>query len=444
MIINYVYTIPFITNLVKIALAMNNLTKHITVPYWLLFTFILFLFLPFSFALNISPTIDLPLARLGIIGIFGLYILWSLKERLILIDYRPRFWLLVLFLLITACSYFWAIDHFRASRKILFLWSFFPIYLIIFTLSQNQIWQEKLLKILSWSAFLAATFGLLIFSLQFVLGLNPTLNLISEYLAPFFLGQNFSETVLTFPSWLVNISGTTLLRVFGSFPDPHLFALYLNMILPLPIFLYFKNNQKKYLFFTGIILLASLLTFSRAAYFSLIVAMGMFFLFNNSLNIIKKNSLLLNLGLTVTVLLFIVPNPLISRLLSSFNPTEGSNQGRLAMWQAGWEMTLTNPLIGVGIGNFSRALEPMSQYRDPIYAHNLFLDFSSETGLPNTLFFFFALLAPLVSCSIKPTPLNQVLALSLIIFLVHSLFETPVYSTHIFPLLLTFLAIKPS
>ncbi|HHX58503.1 MAG TPA: O-antigen ligase family protein, partial [Candidatus Moranbacteria bacterium] len=314
---------------------MHRLIKNQISPYWVFSIFIFFLFLPFNFALNLSATIDLPIARLAIIGIFGLYLLWGLKEKKIIVDCRLRFWLLLFFLTFSSLTYLWAPDPFRAGRKILFLWSFLPIYLMTFSLTQVQAWQEKLFKILSWSAFLAALFGLFFFFLQFIIGLDPTLNIIGKYLAPFFLGQNFSETVLAFPSWLVNIGGITLLRAFGSFPDPHLFALYLNLTLPLPLFLYLKNSQKKYLFLTGIILLASLLTFSRAAYLSLIVGLGSFLFFNNPIQLVKKKFLLVGLTLTGIVLFFIFPNPLTDRLFSSFNLTEGSNQGRLAMWQAG-------------------------------------------------------------------------------------------------------------
>ena len=423
---------------------MHRLIKNQISPYWVFSIFIFFLFLPFNFALNLSATIDLPIARLAIIGIFGLYLLWGLKEKKIIVDCRLRFWLLLFFLTFSSLTYLWAPDPFRAGRKILFLWSFLPIYLMTFSLTQVQAWQEKLFKILSWSAFLAALFGLFFFFLQFIIGLDPTLNIIGKYLAPFFLGQNFSETVLAFPSWLVNIGGITLLRAFGSFPDPHLFALYLNLTLPLPLFLYLKNSQKKYLFLTGIILLASLLTFSRAAYLSLIVGLGSFLFFNNPIQLVKKKFLLVGLTLTGIVLFFIFPNPLTDRLFSSFNLTEGSNQGRLAMWQAGWKMTWENPFGGVGLGNFSRVLVPDSNYRDPIYAHNLFLDFSSETGLLNALIFVLILTSPIIMCFRKSNHLNQVVALSLIIFLTHSLFETPVYSVHILPLLLTFLAIKSS
>ena len=49
-----------------------------------------------------------------------------------------------------------------------------------------------------------------------------------------------------------------------------------------------------------------------------------------------------------------------------------------------------------GIGNFSRYIDPESSYRLPIYAHNLFLDFSSETGIICAGLLLLLLLSPIV------------------------------------------------
>jgi O-antigen ligase len=62
-----------------------------------------------------------------------------------------------------------------------------------------------------------------------------------------------------------------------------------------------------------------------------------------------------------------------------------SDEGRLDMWQSAVNMTIDNPITGVGPGLFGRAYR---EYRDPIVgrdklaaAHNLYLNVSSELGL---------------------------------------------------------------
>ncbi len=420
---------------------LSTLTES---PFWLkLFSFLAF-FLPFSFALNVSSSIDLPIVRLLIVIIFFFFLFWSLENRIILIDKRASFWLLGLFLIICSLSYFWATDGFRAGRKVIFLWSFFPVYLISFVVTQNKDWLEKVLRNLVRGGLAVAILAIALFLLQFILGLDPTLNLIGNYLAPFFLGKNFADAVLAYPSWLVNINGVTLLRTFGTFPDPHIFALYLNMLLPFSFLIWQKKKEQKSKFplTSIIILLAALLSFTRAAYFSLIFGLGFIILVNWKKVTPTKKPLLLPILFTLLTFFFLIPNPLTSRLISSFNLQEGSNQGRILMWQAAYQMTKEHPLLGVGLGNFSRILEPNSNYRDPIYAHNLWLDFSAETGIFNALILLVVLLLPILRYLKNKTPLGQAVALSLVIFIIHSMFETPLYSIHILPLLFLILAIE--
>ncbi len=51
---------------------------------------------------------------------------------------------------------------------------------------------------------------------------------------------------------------------------------------------------------------------------------------------------------------------------------------------------------GVGIGNLSEEIQPLSEQRIPIYAHNLFLDFSSEIGFLGGLAVFLIIISPIV------------------------------------------------
>lgn len=407
--------------------------------FWQKSFYFLLLIIPFSFALNPSSGIDLSLIRILIPIVFVLWLFDGLKNKNLQIDKRPRFWLLILFLFLCAVSYFWAVDQSRALRKIIFLLNFFLLYPPAYSIFKST---KSLLalKLVFWSSFVAALFGIFQFLLQFAIGLDPTLNFFSKYVSPFFLGENFSQQVLARPSWLVNIGGKTLLRAFGSFPDPHLFALYLNMTVPIGLYLYSKIHKLLYLFTTSIILLASLLAFSRAAYLSLL-AMGIFFiLISSRKKIFAKFPILSLLAIFAVIALLVIPNPLSKRFSDSFSLEEGSASGRVEMLKKGYETTLDYPLTGVGISNFSRYIEPMSQLRDPIYAHNLFLDFSSEAGIPAAFVLLLITLCPIFYYFKNKTLLSKSIAAAFVVFLVHSMFETPVYSINVFPLFLILLS----
>lgn len=429
--------------------------------FWQKLFYLLLILIPFSFALNPTGGVDLSFIRILILIIFLLWLFDSLKNKNLVIDKRPRFWLLVFFIFLCAASYFWAIDQSRALRKIVFLLNFFPLYFPAYSILKNNLPRharksdfqletrfprELALKLIFWGAFAAALFGFAQFSLQFIIGLDPTLSLFSKYVSPFFLGENFSKEVLAHPSWLVNISGKTIMRAFGSFPDPHLFALYLNMTIPIGLYLHTRSpryaRSPRYLMASALILVASLLAFSRAAYLSLL-AMGIFFiLISSHKKIIAKFPILSLLAVTALIILLTIPNPLIKRFSDSFSLKEGSVSGRVEMLKKGYETTLDYPLTGVGIGNFSRYIEPTSGSRDPIYAHNLFLDFSSETGLISASILLLIILCPIFYYFKNKSPLSRFITAAFIALLVHSLFETPIYSVNVFPLFIILLSLN--
>ena len=72
------------------------------------------------------------------------------------------------------------------------------------------------------------------------------------------------------------------------------------------------------------------------------------------------------------------------RAMDNFAITE-----RVAHWSAGWEMFLSNPIMGVGAGNFDAAYRPyaLHPFDQPLgHAHNVFLNFGAETGVGIFLF----------------------------------------------------------
>ena len=60
------------------------------------------------------------------------------------------------------------------------------------------------------------------------------------------------------------------------------------------------------------------------------------------------------------------------------------------MWQETWQMLKTRPLLGAGLTNYQRVIQPYHQ-KDYIeiylYPHNIFLNFWSELGLLGLLSF---------------------------------------------------------
>ncbi len=401
--------------------------------------------LPFGFTINPASGVDLNIIRIIIPLLFLVWLGESLFSKKIYIDTRPRFLFLMLFLMIVLFSFFWAPEKQRALRKILFIFSIIPVYLVSFDLFKKNLSKELVLKIILITSLIQSIIGIFQFLLQFVIGIDPSLK-IWRLFSSFFLGETFSETVHQYSSWLVNLNGATTLRAFGTFPDPHLFSLFISLSLPISWYFFQKTKKRVYLFLRAIQLFAILSSFSRSSYLAVaLLLIG--FLLTKLINVVKNKTFNYAHLLAILVLLTIVitPNPLSQRFNSSFNPMEGSNQGRIEMWEKSLEIIQLHPWKGAGIGNFSYFIKPSSSLREPIYAHNLFLDFGAETGLFSLILLLLIFLSPLLTFLINKKSNTTVLQIPVILFFVvffiFSLFETPFYSISIFPLFLIFLAI---
>lgn len=300
-----------------------------------------------------------------------------------------------------------------------------------------------------------ATFSALVaiaqFFLQFVFGVEKIFSFWTQTILPFFLGGGFGQAVATYPSLLVNLSGETVLRGSGLFPDPHVAVFYFGMILPFSAALFFRTRDTIFFITTTILFLADLLTFSRGGYVGLAVAgsvllgMGARKLLSATLKKQRKK-IFLSLGILMTVFLIALISPVGGRFLSSFSSEDGSKNERLRLWNEAAYAIAKHPILGVGIGNYPLFVKPSAQYREPIYAHNLYLDVAAEIGVPGSLFFIGMIALALVFSWRFWKRFGDVFSLatffSLVIFCGHSFFETPLFSVHILPLWLFVLALS--
>ena len=142
--------------------------------------------------------------------------------------------------------------------------------------------------------------------------------------------------------------------------------------------------------------------------------------------------------------LFLIPNPMSERFYSSFDLNEGSNIGRMEMWSKAFETAKKNPFLGVGIGNYPLEVKASADYREPINAHNTYLDIAADTGIINA-FFWIGIIAVAFMGYIRQSKKEIFFlfgAVSLVIFSVHSFFETSLYSPIVLPLFLIIISLS--
>lgn len=401
-------------------------------------------YIPFQLAINPAQGIDLASGRIIVLLLFGVWLLVGFKNKRIILPFKIQTLLLLSFLFLNSFSLIFAQNIGWSGRKLFFLLSFFPIYFIAASVAENKKGYKKIAAYLVFGAGLSAVIGLIQFLLPFIFNQATVLRTWAKIIIPF-LGTSFSQSVLENSSWLVNLSGHTVFRAISFFPDPHMLSFYMSLTMPWALALYFSSGKRNntFLVFFALILATDLLTFSRGGYMGLLAGVICALMFSwKTINRKSKQGLLA--AIILMTLISLTPNPISKRFFSSFNLFEGSNQGRIETWSQSTEVIRNNPLTGVGLGNYPLEIKPSADYREPIYSHNLYLDIAAESGLLNAAVWILLIVASIIAFlrKARDNRFHLAGAVSLVMFSAHSIFETPLFSIHILPLLLIIIALS--
>lgn len=407
-----------------------------------LFLFIILL-LPLQFALNVSENIDLVTTRILIPILFLAWLLKSLARKKLWIPSKAEMWLVVSFLFLSALSLFLGRDASAGFRKLLYFFTIIPVFFVAAEMLREKIWQRSAIVAIIFSGAIAAAVGLFQFLSSFFMGVDKSVK-IWESLAPQILGNSFGKIVAANSSWLVNVGGETRLRAFGFFPDPHNFAFFVNLCLFAGLGYLFSRGKITSKIWIGtaaaLMILAIGLSFSRGAYLGFLAG-GLFFA-----SVFLKRSGVLGKAIVAAAAIFVLififnSNIITQRLISSFNLKEGSNAERYKNWVQAADMIRDYPLGGVGLGNYARTVDPTAPNRSSIYAHNLFLDIAAETGILNAIIFLCLILFSVWRCVKNNNMISLGLVAGLVAFLVHSIFDTALYSPQVLTMFLIVVAL---
>jgi len=400
---------------------------------------ILIISLPFQFALNIGENIDLVTTRVLVPAVFLLWLTKSLARKELRIPNMAETWLIMSFLFIASLSLALGRDAGAGARKLLYLFTIFPVFFIASDAVREEKWRKRAIAAVVLSGALTVAVALIQFSLPFFLGIGRSVKA-WENLTPFFLGNSFGELVAANSSWLVNIAGETKMRAFGFFPDPHMFSFFANLSFFTGLGYFFY--KKKIWVGAGLLLtlIAIIFSFSRGAYLGLLAGIFFFVIIILKRSKISKKAIA-GIG-TILILIAVFNSGAISqRLASSFNLKEGSNVERYKNWTEAVDIIRDYPLGGVGLGNYARAVDPSSADRSSIYAHNLFLDIAAETGILSAAVFLFLIIFSIWRNIKNNNIISLGLASGLVAFFIHSMFDTALWSPQVMVVFLTIVAI---
>ena len=170
-------------------------------------------------------------------------------------------------------------------------------------------------------------------------------------------------------------------RVYSTLDNPNVLSEYLLLAIPFSAaFVVYEKNWLARLFFigtTGVMLLCMVLTFARGGWLGLIVAVAIF------LVMIDRRFVFVGI-IGLIALYFLLPDVILSRLLSIGDLTDGSTSYRLSIWLGTLAMIRDFWLVGVGPGTaaFNRVY-PIYGYgaANAQHSHNLFLQIICDAGI---------------------------------------------------------------
>jgi len=285
----------------------------------------------------------------------------SLKKLKELIPGFVLYGLFILVALVSALSayeYEFGLSLKYLGRPIIFVFFAFVLFILFVLKSKKQI--SKVFFIWFWLGVLSALFGLSsLFILEHTGWWRVTpYNLFG--LAPFGYNHNqLAEVLVTF--------------------------------VPIGIFLSLKNygtkKQVLYNIGTALIILASLLTLSRAAWLVLLVQLFMYFIWLKR-DLLKKYKK--NIGLLAISLCIVVVGAYMIKFLSS-SVVKSSTSARWAATQVTTYNTLRSPLIGYGPGMYMSVLTDSLwytiDYGDPLESHGFIQKVALEEGIIGLILF---------------------------------------------------------
>lgn len=217
--------------------------------------------------------------------------------------------------------------------------------------------------------------------------------------------------------------------VTASFKNPNSFGAYLVPIgLMVITLLFYSSLKKQYRYKLILSLLAVLLniclilTFSRGAWIGYLAGLFLLIFFSKE----KKMFYVL----VCNIMSFILIPALRQQVLNTFRPQ--GDAFRFTIWPVAISMIKENPFLGKGVGTFMAHFSKYPTNLNPQYAHNCFLQIWAETGI-FSLISFLLFAGSLLYQGIKKfrkdgDPVLLGLVSGVFGFLVHSFFDTNLYS----------------
>ncbi len=227
--------------------------------------------------------------------------------------------------------------------------------------------------------------------------------------------QNFTMDATT-QSWVdTNMFEDIKIRVYATFDNPNVLGQYFIITLPLIFALFVLNkNLSTKILWLGIFaagFLCLLYTWSRGAWVGVMLGIAIFLLLRD------RRFILLGI-LCLFALPFVLPESIMSRLLSIGNTGDSSTAYRVSVWIASLRMAMRFWMSGVGYGSdaFARVYSnfALNGAGYALHSHNFYIQLVTDVGVGGLIVFLaIALTACRETATVKKDKLIKGITLAL-------------------------------
>ncbi len=191
-----------------------------------------------------------------------------------------------------------------------------------------------------------------------------------------------------------------LRRLFSSMANPNNFAEVLVLLLPICFshILNCKTDIKRlfYIILICPVLLALVLTYSRASYIAIVLVAGVY--------VLLRNKRLIPFFIIVGIACIpILPSSIMNRVLTIGK--DSSSSFRLMIWNSSFELLMDNLISGIGAGplTFANTYRNYADYRaaNAMHSHNLLMQIWIEFGILGFISFIVYMFTTVKNCIAK-------------------------------------------
>ena len=327
------------------------------------------------------------------------------------ITFPPYFKYLVIFSILTFISTIFSIDRIASIKdnKELFVYLLVPVFIL--TIKRASMFRIAVYTVF-YSAIVSSLFGIIISARE---GISLTHRL-----------KGFSSHWMTYSGLLMMVF--VFFAVFNIYEKKRTLKI-LNFVLLIPI------------------LTSILLSLTRSTWIGIFISTGIFFVYYFR----KQPKLLIGSALILSILFFLLPGSIKSRVFSIFDINNVTNKDRLHMAYTTLQIVKDHPLTGVGSDNVKKVY-PEYRHKNATknnpHLHNNFFQIAAERGILTLISFitffvsiFIGLARKIRSGTVLEKRVSSAVLFMLISFLTAGMFEYNFGDTELKFLLLFFISL---